>query len=128
MLNMSLRFMPILLILHVYTLYPSTLCLNIIFQFLTGGWLNGYSLGCQDVDYSNSPKALTVSINYHPLKPPPHPPNPLLPHHVQLSPLSGWICAKKRMSQSWYKCIQILIHSDLCFFFRTICLLSCTCI
>ena len=30
------------------------------FKFLMSGWLFDYSLGCQPVDYSNSPQALRV--------------------------------------------------------------------
>lgn len=33
----------------------------VIFQFGLTGWFTGYTLGCQEVDYSNSPKALRVS-------------------------------------------------------------------
>lgn len=33
-----------------------------VLQYLMSGWLAGYSLGCQPVDYSNSPQALRVSI------------------------------------------------------------------
>jgi len=33
-----------------------------LFQFLLKGWLNGYSLGCQPVDYSSSPDAVWVSM------------------------------------------------------------------
>ena len=32
------------------------------FQFNLAGWLAGYTLGCQQVDYSSSPQAVRVSI------------------------------------------------------------------
>lgn len=45
------------------TLLPSPRCLLLslsLSQFLAAGWLNGYSLGCQPVDYSWSPNAMRV--------------------------------------------------------------------
>ncbi|XP_064624335.1 very long chain fatty acid elongase AAEL008004-like [Lineus longissimus] len=32
-----------------------------LYEFLMSGWLAGYSLGCQPVDYSNSPQALRMA-------------------------------------------------------------------
>ena len=48
-------------------IFISDLCWNwfsfllLSLQFLMGGWGTGYSYGCQEVDYSNSPQALRVS-------------------------------------------------------------------
>lgn len=39
-----------------------TLLKLLILQSCIGGWLNGYNLRCEPVDYSYSPKAIRVSI------------------------------------------------------------------
>jgi len=49
-------------ILIVYNFSMVTLSGYLFYEFLSSGWLFDYTLGCQPVDYSNSPKALRVSI------------------------------------------------------------------
>ncbi|BFZ17105.1 hypothetical protein BsWGS_20144 [Bradybaena similaris] len=44
----------------VYNLAMVVLSSYIFYEFLMAGWLRGYSLGCQPVDYSNSPQALRM--------------------------------------------------------------------
>ena len=50
---------------HGCLFFPYTLCILLGFhsslsQFGLAGWFTGYTLGCQMVDYSTSPKALRV--------------------------------------------------------------------
>lgn len=47
-------------VLIVYNFAMVLLSLYMVVQFGRGGWLNGYTLGCQLVDYSNSPKAMIM--------------------------------------------------------------------
>ena len=49
-------------ILLVYNFLMVVASGYIFYEFLMAGWLNDYSLSCQAVDYSNSPKALRVGI------------------------------------------------------------------
>lgn len=49
--------------LFVEVSFPNRCWLSSIFsyvQFAAGGWFNGYTLGCQPVDYSRSPTAMRV--------------------------------------------------------------------
>ena len=39
-----------------------------IFQFNLAGWLAGYTLGCQLVDYSTSPMAMRVSNQFQKIR------------------------------------------------------------
>ncbi|GFO18908.1 elongation of very long chain fatty acids protein [Plakobranchus ocellatus] len=48
-------------ILMVYNLAMVALSSYTFYEFLMSGWLAGYSLGCQPVDYSNSPQALRMA-------------------------------------------------------------------
>uniref|UniRef100_A0A2C9JHA9 Elongation of very long chain fatty acids protein n=1 Tax=Biomphalaria glabrata TaxID=6526 RepID=A0A2C9JHA9_BIOGL len=48
-------------LLVVYNLAMVALSTYIFYEFLMSGWLAGYSLGCQPVDYSNSPQALRMA-------------------------------------------------------------------
>ncbi|XP_012939739.1 elongation of very long chain fatty acids protein 7-like [Aplysia californica] len=48
-------------VLIVYNLALVALSGYMFYEFLMAGWLTGYSLGCQPVDYSNSPKALRMA-------------------------------------------------------------------
>ncbi|XP_033111355.1 elongation of very long chain fatty acids protein 7-like [Anneissia japonica] len=47
-------------ILLVYNMAMVVLSGYLLHEFLMSGWLTGYTLGCQVVDYSNSPKALRI--------------------------------------------------------------------
>ena len=46
-----------------YNFFMIILSGYLFYEFLVSGWLFDYSFSCQTVDYSNSPKALRVSIN-----------------------------------------------------------------
>ncbi|KAK7487509.1 hypothetical protein BaRGS_00021211 [Batillaria attramentaria] len=48
----------VLLMYNIAMVGMSTYC---FVEFLLAGWLAGYSLGCQPVDYSNSPQALRMA-------------------------------------------------------------------
>ncbi|KAK3090379.1 hypothetical protein FSP39_011333 [Pinctada imbricata] len=48
----------VLLVFNFCMVILSTYC---FYEFLFAGWLAGYSLGCQPVDYSNSPQALRMA-------------------------------------------------------------------
>ncbi|PAA69115.1 hypothetical protein BOX15_Mlig002892g1, partial [Macrostomum lignano] len=45
----------------VYNFCMVALSGYLVFEFLASGWLAGYSLGCQPVDYSNSPQATRMA-------------------------------------------------------------------
>ncbi|GFS01646.1 elongation of very long chain fatty acids protein [Elysia marginata] len=47
-------------VLIIYNLAMVALSSYTFYEFLMSGWLAGYSLGCQPVDYSNSPQAVRV--------------------------------------------------------------------
>ncbi|CAF0733879.1 unnamed protein product [Adineta steineri] len=47
-------------ILIVYNFAMVALSGYLFYEFLAAGWLNGYSLGCQPVDYSRSPDAMRM--------------------------------------------------------------------
>ncbi|CAF1521084.1 unnamed protein product [Adineta ricciae] len=47
-------------LLVVYNFAMVALSGYLFYEFLAAGWLNGYSLGCQPVDYSRSPKAMRM--------------------------------------------------------------------
>ncbi|XP_013412266.1 elongation of very long chain fatty acids protein 7 [Lingula anatina] len=48
-------------VLVIYNLAMVALSTYTFTEFLLSGWLAGYSLGCQPVDYSNSPQALRMA-------------------------------------------------------------------
>ncbi|CAH1775064.1 unnamed protein product [Owenia fusiformis] len=48
-------------IMLFYNIFMVVLNTYICTEFLLSGWLAGYSLGCQPVDYSNSPQALRMA-------------------------------------------------------------------
>ncbi|RUS88561.1 hypothetical protein EGW08_003661, partial [Elysia chlorotica] len=48
-------------VLIVYNLAMVALSSYTFYEFLMSGWLAGYSLGCQPVDYSNSPQAIRMA-------------------------------------------------------------------
>ncbi|XP_059143062.1 elongation of very long chain fatty acids protein 7-like [Physella acuta] len=48
-------------LLVVYNLAMVALSTYTFYEFLMSGWLTGYSLGCQPVDYSNSPQAVRMA-------------------------------------------------------------------
>ncbi|WAR24098.1 ELOV7-like protein [Mya arenaria] len=48
----------ILLVYNFAMVFLSTFC---FLEYGLSGWFTGYSLGCQEVDYSNSPKALRMA-------------------------------------------------------------------
>ncbi|XP_041475267.1 elongation of very long chain fatty acids protein 7-like isoform X2 [Lytechinus variegatus] len=47
-------------VLMAYNFAMVLLSLYMVIDFGRGGWLNGYTYGCQLVDYSNSPQAMTM--------------------------------------------------------------------
>ncbi|XP_055903043.1 elongation of very long chain fatty acids protein 7 isoform X2 [Eupeodes corollae] len=48
-------------ILIVYNFIQVIFSMFLFYEAAQGGWLNGYNLRCQPVDYSNSPKAIRVA-------------------------------------------------------------------
>lgn len=48
-------------ILIIYNFCMVTLSAYMVYEFLMAGWLFDYSLGCQPVDYSNTPEAIRIS-------------------------------------------------------------------
>ncbi|XP_071952653.1 very long chain fatty acid elongase 7-like [Antedon mediterranea] len=48
-------------VLLVYNMAMVGLSGYLLYKFLMSGWLTGYTLGCQPVDYSNTPKALRMA-------------------------------------------------------------------
>lgn len=48
-------------IMLLYNFAMVILSLYLFFEFLASGWFMDYSLSCQPVDYSRSPKAMRVS-------------------------------------------------------------------
>jgi elongation of very long chain fatty acids protein 7 len=49
-------------LLIVYNFAQVLFSLFLFYEASISGWLTGYSLRCESVDYSNSPKALRVNI------------------------------------------------------------------
>jgi len=47
-------------VLLVYNFAMVALSGYLFYEFLAAGWLNGYTLGCQPVDYSRSPQAMRM--------------------------------------------------------------------
>ncbi|CAF3528259.1 unnamed protein product [Rotaria sordida] len=47
-------------LLLVYNVFMVALSGYLFYEFLVSGWINGYSLGCQPVDYSRSPMAMRM--------------------------------------------------------------------
>jgi len=52
-------------LLIVYNFAMVVLSGYLFYEFLASGWLNGYTLGCQPVDYSRSPTAMRMARVCH---------------------------------------------------------------
>ncbi|XP_050305621.1 elongation of very long chain fatty acids protein AAEL008004-like [Anthonomus grandis grandis] len=53
-------------VIRAYNIFQILSCITLIYWIATSGWVQGeYSLGCQPIDYSNNPKALSLLQAFH---------------------------------------------------------------